>query len=29
VETGRKVAPSDLMPSFQELEAVLQDLQIA
>ncbi len=29
VETGRKVAPSDLMPTFQELEAALQELQIA
>ena len=29
VETGRKVAPTALMPSFQELEQVLQDLQIA
>jgi len=29
VETGRKVAPTSLMPSFQELEASLQDLQIA
>jgi chemotaxis protein MotA len=29
VETGRKVAPSHLMPSFQELEGVLQDLQVA
>ncbi len=28
VETGRKVVPSDLMPSFQELEAALQELQI-
>jgi len=28
VETGRKVAPSQFMPSFQELEQVLQDLQI-
>jgi chemotaxis protein MotA len=29
VETGRKVAPSHLMPSFQELEGVLQELQVA
>lgn len=29
VETGRKVAPTDLMPSFQELEGSLQSLQIA
>ncbi|MBP0494203.1 flagellar motor stator protein MotA [Roseomonas indoligenes] len=29
VETGRKMAPSSHMPSFQELEAALQDLQIA
>ncbi len=29
VETGRKVVPSESMPSFQELEAALQDLQIA
>jgi len=29
VETGRKQAPSGSMPSFQELEAALQDLQIA
>ncbi len=29
VETGRKVAPSGHMPSFQELETALQDLQIA
>jgi chemotaxis protein MotA len=29
VETGRKMVPSSHMPSFQELEAVLQDLQIA
>lgn len=29
VETGRKVAPSDHMPSFQELEAALQSLEIA
>jgi len=28
VETGRKTAPSFLMPSFQELEAALQDLSI-
>ncbi|MFC0409933.1 flagellar motor stator protein MotA [Roseomonas elaeocarpi] len=28
VETGRKMAPSQHMPSFQELETVLQDLQI-
>ena len=29
VETGRKMAPTALMPSFQELEEALQDLQIA
>lgn len=29
VETGRKVAPSGLMPSFQEMEAALQELTIA
>jgi len=29
VETGRKVAPSGLMPSFQEMEAALQELVIA
>jgi chemotaxis protein MotA len=29
VEAGRKTAPSHSMPSFQELEAVLQDIQIA
>lgn len=29
VETGRKMAPSGHMPSFQELEQALQDLQIA
>ncbi|MCB4823419.1 flagellar motor stator protein MotA [Roseicella aerolata] len=29
VETGRKMAPSGHMPSFQELEQVLQELQIA
>ncbi|MFT8246924.1 flagellar motor stator protein MotA [Roseomonas sp. BN140053] len=29
VETGRKTAPSQHMPSFQELETTLQDLQIA
>ena len=29
VETGRKIAPSALMPSFGELEQALQDLQIA
>jgi chemotaxis protein MotA len=28
VETGRKMAPSGLMPSFQELEQSLQELQI-
>jgi chemotaxis protein MotA len=28
VETGRKMAPSELMPSFQELEQALQELQI-
>jgi len=29
VETGRKMAPTQHMPSFQELETVLQALQIA
>ena len=29
VETGRKMAPSTHMPSFQELESALQELQIA
>ncbi len=29
VETGRKMVPSDAMPSFQELEKALQELQIA
>jgi len=29
VETGRKMVPTDLMPSFQELEQSLQELQIA
>jgi chemotaxis protein MotA len=29
VETGRKMVPSGLMPSFQELEQALQELQIA
>jgi chemotaxis protein MotA len=29
VETGRKMAPTSHMPSFQELELVLQELQIA
>ena len=29
VETGRKMAPNQHMPSFQELEGVLQSLQIA
>ncbi len=29
VEAGRKTAPSHSMPSFQELEAALQELQIA
>jgi chemotaxis protein MotA len=29
VETGRKVVPSESMPSFQELEQALQELQIA
>jgi chemotaxis protein MotA len=29
VETGRKMAPSAYMPSFQELEQALQELQIA
>jgi chemotaxis protein MotA len=28
VEAGRKAAPSHSMPSFQELEAALQDIQI-
>lgn len=28
VETGRKMVPSDLMPTFQELEQALQELQI-
>ncbi|TCH96679.1 flagellar motor stator protein MotA [Roseococcus sp. SYP-B2431] len=28
VETGRKVAPSELMPSFEEMEAALQELVI-
>jgi chemotaxis protein MotA len=28
VETGRKMAPSENMPSFQELEQALQELQI-
>ncbi|NMJ43596.1 flagellar motor stator protein MotA [Roseomonas sp. JC162] len=28
VETGRKMVPSGLMPSFQDLEQALQDLQI-
>jgi chemotaxis protein MotA len=28
VETGRKMAPSEFMPSFQELEQALQELQI-
>jgi chemotaxis protein MotA len=28
VETGRKMAPNQHMPSFQELEEVLQSLQI-
>jgi chemotaxis protein MotA len=28
VETGRKMAPSEHMPSFQELEQALQELQI-
>jgi chemotaxis protein MotA len=29
VESGRKTVPSDHMPSFQDLESVLQELQIA
>ena len=29
VETGRKMAPNQHMPSFQELEGALQSLQIA
>ena len=29
VEAGRKIAPTSIMPSFQELEASLQDLSIA
>jgi chemotaxis protein MotA len=29
VETGRKMAPNEHMPSFQELESALQNLQIA
>jgi chemotaxis protein MotA len=29
VETGRKMAPNRLMPSFQELEQAVQNLQIA
>jgi chemotaxis protein MotA len=29
VETGRKMAPSEHMPSFQELEAATQNLQIS
>jgi chemotaxis protein MotA len=29
VESGRKVVPSQYMPSFQELETVLQELQVA
>lgn len=29
VEAGRKVVPTALMPSFQELEAALQELQVA
>jgi len=28
VETGRKMVPTDLMPSFLEVEASLQDLKI-
>lgn len=28
VETGRKVAPSSHMPTFQELEAALEDMQV-
>ncbi len=28
VETGRKVAPSSFMPTFQELEAALQEMQV-
>ena len=29
VETGRKMAPNEHMPSFQELEEALQNLKIA
>ena len=29
VETGRKMAPNQHMPSFQELESAVQNLQIA
>ena len=29
VETGRKMAPNQFMPSFQEVEAAVQNLQIA
>jgi chemotaxis protein MotA len=29
VETGRKLVPTGYMPTFQELEQVLQELQIA
>jgi chemotaxis protein MotA len=29
VETGRKMAPNQHMPSFQELEQAVQTLQIA
>jgi len=29
VETGRKMAPNQHMPSFQEVEAAMQSLQIA
>jgi chemotaxis protein MotA len=29
VESGRKTVPTDQMPSFQDLETVLQELQIA
>ena len=28
VETGRKLVPTEIMPSFQELEQALQELQI-
>jgi len=29
VETGRKMAPNQHMPSFEELETAIQNLQIA